>query len=508
MPVLELQNITKRFGSLAANDAISLSLEAGEILALLGENGAGKTTLMNILFGHYVADEGRILIDGTPLAPGSTDAAIGAGIGMVHQHFTLADNLTVLENIMLGTEPLWAWRQNTRAARKKLNAMSERYGLAIDPSRRVADLSVGERQRTEILKVLYRDARVLILDEPTAVLTPQEADSLFATLRALAKGGLAVIFISHKLHEILAISDRVAVLRRGAIAGEVATKDASRALLAEMMVGRKVVRPRLTAMPPGETVLSLNTITIAPKGANRLLDNVSLDVRAHEIVGIAGVAGNGQKPLADLLCGLARPTSGTMQLFGEDTSRAGPAALVAKGVGRIPEDRHASGIIADMDIWENLISESLRAPGTTRARMFVNKARAIGRAHGMIERFDVRCKGPGAQIGLLSGGNIQKLILARALTGGPPFILASQPVRGLDEGAIAYVHTRLLEARKAGAAIVLISEDLDELMTMCDAIVVMYHGTMSAPFSPAEKSAPEIGLMMAGQHESEPAHAD
>jgi len=505
MPILEIKNITKSFGSLVANDSISLSLDPGEILALLGENGAGKTTLMNILFGHYTADDGSIVIDGEMLPPGSTEAAIEAGVGMVHQHFTLADNLSVLDNIILGTEKLFAWRQDLSGARAKLMQMSQEYGLAVKPDVLVGELSVGERQRVEILKVLYRNARVLILDEPTAVLTPQETEGLFATLKKLTAKGLGVIFISHKLNEILAISNRVAVLRRGVITGTVKTSDADRALLAEMMVGRKVTRPRLEAIVAGAPVLRLSGLSVQGDGQSLLLNNVDLEVCAHEIVGVAGVAGNGQSMLASVLSGLTQPTAGTLELFGEILTEISPGLMVSKGVGRIPEDRHASGVVGDMLNWENLISENLKTPEISNAGLWIKKAEAVRRAEELLEQYDVRCEGPLQQTKLLSGGNMQKLILARALSSNPGFILANQPVRGLDEGAIAYVQTQLLAARQRGAGILLISEDLDELMSLCDKLVVMYHGSLSAAFAPKQKSVLDIGLMMAG-HRSDNSH--
>lgn len=512
MSVLELRNVTKRFGTLVANDGISLSLARGEVLALLGENGAGKTTLMNILFGHYVADEGEILVDGEALPPGSTEAAISAGVGMVHQHFTLADNLTVLDNIILGTESLWSWKQGRRAAREKISRMASEFGLAVNPDAMVGDLSVGERQRVEILKALYRDARILILDEPTAVLTPQESESLFATLKSLTEKGLAIIFISHKLHEILAVSDRVAVLRRGAIVGTVETADADKESLAELMVGHKVTRPKPADLEAGAPVLRLDGVTVAGEGSVALLDGVSLEVRAHEIVGIAGVAGNGQRALADLLSGLTRPDSGTFELFGEPLRSMSPRDMVRRGVGRIPEDRHASGVVGEMQVWENLISEDLKSPQVSSGGIVIRKRDAIDRARSLISEFDVRCEGPEAETKLLSGGNMQKLILARALSPGPKFILANQPVRGLDEGAIAYVQTRLLEARRDGAGILLVSEDLDELLGLCDRIAVIHHGRLSETFDAGARTVAQIGLMMAGQasgpQSEASAHAD
>ena len=486
---------------MTANDSISLSLHAGEILALLGENGAGKTTLMNILFGHYRADEGSVLVDGQVLPPGSTQAAIQAGIGMVHQHFTLADNLTVLENITLGTESLTSWKQDKKKARAKINDMIEDYGLIVEPDALVASLSVGERQRVEILKALYRDARILILDEPTAVLTPQESENLFATLKAITKKGLAIIFISHKLHEILAISSRIAVLRRGAIVGTLETPKAKREQLAELMVGKAVSRPKLTKIEAGDPVLEISNLSTVGTGATAL-KSVDLTLRAHEIVGIAGVAGNGQSTLANLLSGLPTRYSGQVLLNGSALPTGDPRSVVAAGVGRIPEDRHARGIVGEMEIWENLMSEDLRSTEISKSRIFINGSKAKQRAESQIEEFDVRCNGPNAETKLLSGGNMQKLILARALSRDPSFILANQPVRGLDEGAIAYVQSRLLEARKRGAAVLLISEDLDELMSITDKIAVMFHGHLSEAISTSKRSIAEIGLMMAGQNNS------
>lgn len=500
-PALEFRDVTKRFGNLAANDSISLTLQQGELLALLGENGAGKTTLMNILFGHYQADEGSVLVDGEPLPPGSTQAAIKAGVGMVHQHFTLAGNLTVLENITLGTRSLWSWRQDTKTAPEKLARLSRDYGLAVDPHALVKDLSIGERQRVEILKALYRDARILILDEPTAVLTPQESAQLFATLRSVTAKGLAVILISHKLNEVLAVSDRIAVLRRGALVGLLPAKDADRAQLAEMMVGRRVTLPKLTPIKQGEPLLEVVGLSTT-SGEASALRQVDLTIRAHEIVGIAGVAGNGQRTLADILSGLIRNYSGDIQLCGRALAAGSPRDIVAAGVGRIPEDRHAVGMVGDMDIWENLISEDLRSSDVSRWGLLIDQKSAVARAKKQIAEFDVRCEGPNAETKLLSGGNMQKLILARALSREPSFILANQPARGLDEGAIAYVQNRLLDARERGAAILLISEDLDELMALCDRVAVMSHGRLSAALPTSARTTAELGLLMAGQDEA------
>ncbi len=499
MAVLTIDGVSKSFGSLVANDNISLRLEEGEVLALLGENGAGKTTLMNILFGHYVADAGRIEVFGAQLPPGATDAAIAAGVGMVHQHFTLADNLSVLENIILGTERLSAWKSDTARAKAKLAKLADEFGMQIEPDKLVSELSVGERQRVEIMKALYRDAKILILDEPTAVLTPQEVDHLFETLRSMVSRGLSIIFISHKLHEILRISDRVSVLRRGKMVGEIATHDADRDTLAQMMVGREVSRPTVDRLPAGEPIVELEAVTVSgARGHRALLDEVSLMVRSHEIVGLAGVAGNGQSALGELLSGLRAPSSGVMRLGGETLARFSPRDFVDAGVGRIPEDRHARGVVGDMSVWENLISENLRQSPLWRFGRVIDFKACRAFAANLIEQFDIRCKSMEMPTKQLSGGNMQKLILARTLQNNPRFILANQPVRGLDEGAIAAVHERLLAAKNNGAGVLLMSEDLDELLALSDKIVVMYHGQISAPVNVADVSVRDIGIMMAG----------
>ncbi len=502
MTVLSIEGVSKSFGSLLANDNISLRLHKGEVLALLGENGAGKTTLMNILFGHYVADQGEIEVFGKRLPPGAAGAAIDAGVGMVHQHFTLADNLTVLENIMLGTESLLAWRSDTRRARAKLEAMAAKFGMKIEPDKRVADISIGERQRVEIMKALYRDARILILDEPTAVLTPQDVDRLFESLRSMVADGLSIIFISHKLHEILAISDRVNVLRRGQMVGEIATKDADRDTLAEMMVGRQVSRPEVEHLTAGEAVVELENIVLKASAQDKpVLDDISLSIHQHEIIGLAGVAGNGQAALSDLLSGLIVPSSGLMRIAGDAVSIYSPRAFIDHGLGRIPEDRHEKGVVGDMTVWENLISEKLREKPLWRFDRLIDFAACRQFSSDLIEQFDVRCESMEMPAKQLSGGNMQKLILARTLHGEPEFILANQPTRGLDEGAIASVHERLLVAKSSGAGVLLISEDLDELFALADRIVVMYHGRLSRSIAVNEISIKDVGLMMAGDLE-------
>lgn len=503
--VLRLAGISKRFGDLQANDAISLDLRRGEVLALLGENGAGKTTLMNILFGHYVADAGSIEAFGENLPPGRPRAALDAGIGMVHQHFTLAENLTVQDNIVLGTEKLWSWRGHTMRARARIQQLAQDFGLAVDPAAKVGDLSVGERQRVEILKALYRDARILILDEPTAVLTPQESDALFATLKKLVAKGLAIIFISHKLHEVLAVSDRILVLRQGKLVAARETAGATRAELAELMVGRPVPVPKVEPQARGAEILRLTQIDLAADDGRAELDKVDLSVFEGEIHGIAGVSGNGQTPLADLLSGLRTPDGGNFQLFGRDRHASDPTEIAAE-MGRIPEDRHAMGLIGDMSITENMIAERYRAAPFSRHHLIDWRA-ARKFAEDIIAGYDVRCPGPQATARLLSGGNMQKLILGREMAGNPKLILAAQPTRGLDIGAVGYVHEQLLSARAQGAGVLLISEDLDELLSLSDRISVIYRGRLSAPMERADFSVQQIGLMMAGHGYEGAVHA-
>lgn len=498
--VLRLQGISKRFGPLLANDAISLDLQAGEVLALLGENGAGKSTLVSILFGHYRADAGSIEVFGQPLPPGDPKAALAAGIGMVHQHFTLADNLSVLDNVLLGTEPLWQLFSRRDAARKRLLEVAGRFGLPVQPEALVGSLSVGERQRVEILKALYRGARILILDEPTAVLTPQESEALFDTLAQMVAQGLSIIFISHKLGEVLRVSHRVAVLRAGKLVAEAPAQGTTQAQLAQWMVGHALApRERRAAVSVGAVVCALEAVNTAATGRERLVD-VSLVLRAGEIVAIAGVSGNGQVALAELLSGTREATSGAVRLHGAALPFSA-ARLVQQGVARIPEDRHSVGVVGDLPLWENAVSERLRSPAFSRA-LWVRRRAAQAHAQRVLQAFDVRGGGLHTAARSLSGGNMQKLILGRALLApdgqSPRLIVAHQPTWGLDIGAVAYVQQQLVAARDAGAAVLLISDDLDEVLAMGDRVAVMHGGHLSAARPAEEWSREAIGLAMAG----------
>ena len=538
-PVLKLTGITKRFGALVANDAISLQLQAGEVLALLGENGAGKSTLVSILFGHYTADEGQIEVFGQPLPAGNPKAALAAGIGMVHQHFTLADNLSVLDNVMLGSEPLWQPFSRRSAAREKLLGVAQRFGLPVAPDAKVGSLSVGERQRVEILKALYRGARILILDEPTAVLTPQESEALFDTLGQMVAQGLSIIFISHKLGEVLRVSHRIAVLRGGKLVAEAPAAGTSQAQLAQWMVGHAVsATQRHPARATGMPVCTLDAVCTAGGGRDRL-DGVSLALKAGEIVAIAGVSGNGQLALADLLCGTRAASRGTVTFLGQPL-QASPAWLVTQGVARIPEDRHAVGVVGDLSVWENAVSERLRSPAFSRA-LWVRRGAAQAHAARIVREFDVRGGGPQSAARSLSGGNMQKLILGRALVnvaptlvasrtslppeeanfprGGPSencpssaagaavpkLIVAHQPTWGLDIGAVAYVQQQLIAARDAGAAVLVISDDLDEVLALGDRVAVMHAGQLTEALPADAWTRESVGLAMAGVHAGEPA---
>ncbi|MFQ5438188.1 MAG: ABC transporter ATP-binding protein [Paracoccaceae bacterium] len=498
--VLSLNGLSKQFGSVIANDAVDLDLHKGEVLALLGENGAGKTTLMNMLFGHYMPDSGTVDVADEggalhPLALGHPQAALASGIGMVHQHFTLAENLSALDNIVLGSEPLHFFNRDRASARRKIEQIMEHTGLNAPLDMAVGRLSVGERQRVEILKALYRDVRILVLDEPTAVLTPQEADTLFENIGAMTREGLSVIFISHKLREVLAFSHRIAVLRHGVKVGEIATQDADERGIARMMVGADTPETPREAMEIGAPVLTLENISVAGRSKRDSLENVSLKVHRHEILGIAGVSGNGQSALVGLISGLTRPSDGRVTVDRTEIRHHHPQTMIREGVGRIPEDRHHDGIVGGMSVAENMVIERLDDPEVQSRGLLLRDAISTN-ADRLISDYDVRGPGVNARARLLSGGNIQKMILARVFEQNPKLILANQPTRGLDMGAAAEVARRLLEARARGAGIVLISEDLDEVLSLADRIMVIHDGELIAANT---KDREKIGLMMAGE---------
>ena len=501
---------------MVANDDISLEVKQGEILALLGENGAGKSTLVSILFGHYVADSGSIEVNGQPLKPGDPKAAIAAGIGIVHQHFALADNLSVLDNVMLGTESLWSFATKKGAARAHLMSASEQFGLKIEPESLVGSLSVGQKQRVEILKALYRGAKILILDEPTAVLTPQESESLFATLRTLVAQGMSIVFISHKLAEVLRVSDRVAVLRGGKLVMQAQAKDVTQAQLANAMVGHDMAsaRPQARSSASQAAARASERLVCELQGVSaRITDReqlkaASLQLSAGRITAVAGVSGNGQLALAQLLCGMLKPSAGALFINGI-AAPSSPTAFVQMGVARIPEDRKGTGVVADLPFWQNAVSELLQTRHTRFTRAgFIREGAARAHAQAIVDQFDVRGSVSGRDADLptsrLSGGNMQKLILGRALLrpdgSSPKLLIAHQPTWGLDVGAVRFVQAQLIAARDAGAAVLLISDDLDEIFEMADRIAVIHSGELSPALPTAEWTRERIGLAMAGSH--------
>lgn len=499
-PLLKVADVSKSFGVLKANSNISFEVTRGEVVAILGENGAGKTTLMNIIFGHYLADSGAVEFKGSALRAGDPRAAIEAGIGMVHQHFTLAENLTVLENTLIGAQSLWKPRLNTAAARRKLIVLAERFGLEIDPARLVSELSVGEKQRLEILKTLYHDCEMLILDEPTASLTPQEASGLFASIRRMVSEGLAVIVISHKLHEILKISDRIIVLRAGETVGDVLTSQADKRQLGEMIVGRPIERPK-RGSSSAETAsrITLEGVSTMGGGTSVALDRINLTLCGGEIIGIAGVAGNGQKALAEVMSGHQQPSKGRIIIDQQPIGRSSPRTFMQAGIAYIPEDRNRDGMVGDMTVWENAVLSETENAALVGGFSQIDKRACLAQAESICARNDVRTQSLVQPARLLSGGNVQKLLIGRWLARNPGIIIACQPSRGLDEGAISAVHRMLLAARQAGSAILLISEDLEEIMALADRVSVMFDGRISVPSPNYNIDPVEVGLMMTGE---------
>lgn len=502
--VLQAFGITKRFPGVLANSEINLTLRKGEILALLGENGAGKSTLMNILYGLYHPDEGEIWIKGEQVRLRSPHDAIARGIGMVHQHFQLVPVMTVAENVMLGSEVTgFGGKLNTRAAEFRVRDLSQQYGLEVNPSAIVEDLPVGIQQRVEIIKALYRDAEVLILDEPTAVLTPQEADDLFKVMRRLADRGVSIIFITHKLREVLAIADRIVVLRRGKEAGTITPDQATRETLAQMMVGREVLlQVRKQDARPAQPVLEVRNLTVTDDRKHPAVNNVSFDVRAGEIVGIAGVQGNGQTELAEAITRLREIKSGHVVILGQDVTQASPRLVTALGMGHIPEDRHRHGLVLTYPIKDNLIlADYYEAPYSKG--WVLDESNIAQNARKLVEQYDVRTPSIYALASELSGGNQQKVIVARELARQPHLLLANQPTRGLDVGSIEFIHNQIVAARDAGAGVLLVSAELDEIMSLSDRILVMYHGQIMADVPADQATREQLGLLMAGVESEE-----
>jgi general nucleoside transport system ATP-binding protein len=490
-PLVVLENITKRFPGVLANDRVSLDLLPGEVHALIGENGAGKSTLMRVLYGMYPAEEGRIEVRGQEAKIGSPRDAIALGIGMVHQHFVLVDPFTVTENIILGEEG--SELLDVDQAQQRVAELADSYGFRVDPGAVVEDLSVGEEQRVEILKALYRGVEILILDEPTAVLTPSETQDLFGNLRKLREAGRTIVFISHKLDEVLEIADRITVLRRGRVVGETTPAETTKAELAEMMVGRPVLfRLDKPDVPIGDAVVRVHEL----EGEGKL-NGVSLEVRAGEILGVAGVEGNGQRELAETLIGLRAPGSGTIELEGTSISGRSVEQIRNVGVGYIPEDRHEQGLVLTMTLWENAVLG--RQDGHEFSNrfgiLFIKKIKALGAK--LIELFDVRARSVDVTASTLSGGNQQKLILARELEPDPKFLIAAQPTRGLDVGAIEFVWKEILDQKAAGRAVLLISAELDEIYALSDRIVTLYEGRITGEFSP-DAPPEQVGVGMLG----------
>ncbi len=505
VPVIEMRDMTKVFPGVIANDHINLAVYEGEVLGLLGENGAGKSVLMSVLYGLYQPTEGQIFVRGQPVAITEPRVAIDLGIGMVHQHFMLVPPFSVAENIILGAEPrTGAGTLDIAQAAEKIKALSEKYGLEVDPYAKIQDISVGMAQRVEILKTMYRGAQVLILDEPTAVLIPQEIKGLFKIMRTLTESGFPVIFISHKLKELMEICDRVTVIRRGKMIGTVNIEEATPQVLASMMVGRDVVLEVDKGVgQPKEVVLEVKNLHAVDRRGLPVLNGVSFQVRAGEIVGIAGVAGNGQSELIEVITGLHKAKSGTVHLSGENITNHPTKEIIHKGIATIPEDRHHRGLVLDFSIADNgVLGSHDRAPFARWIRRIFEAIRSY--ADKIILEFDVRTPNQEVLVKNLSGGNQQKVIIARELGRDPTLLIAAQPTRGVDVGAIEFIHKRIIEQRDAGKAVLLISNELDEIMGLSDRILVMFHGEIVGELLAAEATEDELGLYMAGAKRNTP----
>lgn len=498
-PAIELVGIEKRFGAVHANRAVSFAVAKGTIHGIVGENGAGKSTLMSILYGYYQADSGEILVGGKQVAIPDSQSAIALGIGMVHQHFMLVDTFSVLENVVLGIEGGRLLGPALAKARSELQRLARDYALEVDPDAIVGELAVGLQQRVEILKALYRGAEILILDEPTGVLTPQEADHLFRILGSLKAEGKTIILITHKLREIMDVTDSVTVMRQGAVVGTVRTAETSKPQLAELMVGRKVeLTARRGSGTPGAVVLQADGLGYTDERGFKLVKDLSLTVRAGEIVGIAGVAGNGQSELIEMLAGIRRPDSGTIRLNGRDLAGTGTRARRALGIAHVPEDRNRMGLVTAFAARESAILGYHRDPAINRGPFFSPGA-ILARCREFMARFDVRPQDPDLRTALFSGGNQQKIVLAREIARDPALLLIGQPTRGVDIGAIEFIHREILALRDAGKAILLISVELDEILALSDRILVMAEGRITGEMAHDRADERSLGLMMAGE---------
>ena len=500
---IQMEGISKRYGQLLANDNIALELHEGEILGLLGENGAGKTTLMKILFGLLQPDSGEIFVNGERVKLSNPKVAAQHGIGMVHQHFSLSPALTVAENIVLGEEPRRFGFYDVTSAVRKTEELCAQVGLEVDSNSPVASLSVAEQQRVEILKALYRNVKVLILDEPTAVLAPQSIDDLFLVVQRLTDQGLSVIFITHKLKEVMSLADRVTILRKGTVVGNVTTENATESEMARLVVGHDVTAAdyNATRSDYGESLLEVNNVTVEDERGISKLTDVSITIRKSEILGIAGVEGNGQAELEQIIIGLSRAKSGSVRFKGEDISQTRPRSRLESGLWFIPSDRHHQGLMLDRPLTENLILGShWRSPNSQS--FWLQPGSILKMSGELMHRFDVRAEDPTVLARQLSGGNQQKLVVARALGHDPEFLLAAQPTRGIDVAALDFVHRQLLALRKASGAILLISFDLDELLKLSDRIAVLYGGQIVAEFDRDDFDKERIGLFMVGGTET------
>lgn len=497
--VLEVVGIEKKYPGVVANRDVSLKVKAGSIHAIIGENGAGKSTLMKVLYGLIRPDSGAIKAFGKDVTLKSPQDAIALGIGMVHQHFKLADNATVLENVILGSEPTrMGFIINFDQARKKLVEIAEHYGLEIDPDESLANLGVGERQRVEIAKVLFRGAKILILDEPTAVLVPQEVEELFSNLRELVKRGLTVLFISHKLDEVLSIADEITIMRQGTTVALRTPKSTNKVELAELMVGGELPKPRAGARKSTtEKLLSINGASYIRQDGREVLNNVNLELNASEILGLAGVEGNGQSELIELIMGLIKPTVGRVEILGLDTANSLTKDIRNAGVAYIPQDRQRDGLLMSAPLWENrVLGHQFASPMANN--IWVNRGEAIKDSKRVVSEFDVRTPGINVLASALSGGNQQKFIVGRELSGNPKVIVAAQPTRGVDVGAQAIIWDQLMKARTEGAGVLLISADLDELFSLSDRIAVIYNGSIVSTLDPNKTTPEELGLAMTG----------